>query len=374
MILGGQWAQGAIGFARQICKSSLFTTAQPACGGPLYQMKKSDETQPAANHREAVAAALRQGFGVQYWGQDYSAAGLAAAPHGLLIIEATKVGANHSDTGREVFFTREEIQTIRQQGHRPVLAYLNLSEIEDYRDYWVRLNLTGSDPAHPPSQRWIGPRGSSAEHLAQYWTPEWEGILAARVDMLMAMGFDGLFFDDVLHYYSFATDGTVDWTGIEPSDPPEDAAGFARAMMQLVEQLSARSRINNSDGIILVNSGAFIGQDAVHNRMDQAGVEAFATYLDAIDAIMMEDVFTSDMRKPTIEVLKDEFAAAGTAVLAVDFATSFPGQDPQAIRARLSRSAAAYGFTSYLADDTSFDRLYPPIIAPHQTHPASLGF
>ena len=374
MILGGQWAQGAIGFARQICKSSLFTSAQPNCGGPLYQMKKSDGTQPTANHRQAAAAALREGFGVQYWGQDYSAAGLAAAPHGLLIIEATKVGASHSHTGREVFFTREEIQIMRQQGHRPVLAYLNLSEIEIYRDYWMRLNLAGSDLAQSPSQGWIGPRSTSAEHLAQYWTPEWEAILAARVDMLMAMGYDGLFFDDVLHYYSFATDGALDWTGSEPSDPPDDAAGFARAMMLLVEQLAARSRINNSDGIIVVNSGAFIGQDAVHDRMDQAGVEAFATYLDAIDAIMMEDVFTSDMRKPTIEVLRDEFAAVGTAVLAVDFATSFPGQIPQVIRASLSRSAAAYGFTSYLADDTSFDRLYPPIIAPRQTSRADQGF
>lgn len=363
MILSVQWVQGAIGFARQICKSSSFVTAQPDCGTLVYKMKKTRGTQRTANHRLVAAAALQNGFGVQYWGQDYTAAGLAAAPHGLLIIEATQLGAGHSATGQEVFFTRDDIQTMRHQGKRPVLAYLNLSEIEVYRDYWVRVT---DDPAHPPHQSWIGPRSASAEHLAQYWTPEWEAILAERVDLLMAMGFDGLFFDDVLHYYSYATEGAVDWTGVEPSDAPDDAAGFARAMLTLVEQLAARSRIYNPDSIIVANGGAFIGQDAMQDDLDQEGAAAFASYLDAIDAIMMEEVFDSEMRQPTIDVLKEEFATEGAAVLVVDFATSFPGRNPLLLRASLARTAAANGFTFYLADDTTFDRLYPPIVAPRR--------
>jgi uncharacterized protein (TIGR01370 family) len=364
MILGVQWAQGAIGYARQVVKNGHSEGIQADCHPPADELRKTMDPLTVPAHLDATWAALGNGFGVQYWGDSYSAETLAAAPHGLLIIEAAKVGANHSATGREVFFTPDEVQSISHQGRRPVLAYLNLSEIETYRDYWVQLQATGSDPAHLVDQIWIGPRSASGEHLAQFWTPEWEAILAHRVDMLMELGFDGLFFDDVLHYYSFAAQDALDWTGATPAAPPPDAASYAQAMMGLVERLAGRSRISNCDAIIIVNSGAFIGQDAVHDRTDVAGRAAFHAYLDAIDAIMMEDVFTSAIRQPTIEVLQEDFAAEGAAVLAVDFATSFSGQDPSALRAALSHRAAENGFFAYLADDTTFDRLYPPIVKP----------
>lgn len=370
MVLGVQWAQGAIGFARQVVSGRQGQVASATCADPVIQMAKASEQAQAPNHQDATWTALNNGFGVQYWGQSYTAAELAAAPHGLLIIEAAKVGAGHSSDGREAFFTSDEVQTIGHHGSRPVLAYLNLSEIETYRDYWARLQVAGSDPAHLVDQSWIGPRSTSGEHLAQYWTPEWEAILAERVDRLMALGFDGLFFDDVLHYYSFATDGALDWSGVAPTAPPQDAAGYARAMMQLVDQLAARSRSTHCDAIIVVNSGAFIGQDAMRDRMDFAGRDAFHAYLDAIDAIMMEDVFTSETRQPTIDVLQNEFAAEGIAVLAVDFATSFPARDAGSLRNIVARRAAENGFSTYLADDASFDRLYPPIFGPGQTEPA----
>jgi uncharacterized protein (TIGR01370 family) len=280
------------------------------------------------------------------------------------------VGAGHSTNGREDYFSRDEVQTISHQGNRPVLAYLNLSEIETYRDYWARLRTTASDPAHLVDQNWIGPRSASGEHLAQYWTPEWEAILSERVDRLMALGFDGLFFDDVLHYYSFATDGALDWSGVAQATPPQDAAGYARAMMDLVVRLADRSRSTNCDAIVVVNSGAFIGQDAVRDRMDFSGRDAFQVYLDSIDGIMMEEVFTSETRQPTIDVLQDEFAAEGISVLAVDFATSFPGQNIDMLRNVVARRGAENGFSTYLADDASFDRLYPPIPGSENAEPA----
>ena len=369
MVLGVQWAQGAIGFARRVVSGAHGQVAAAACADPVNQMAKLPEQAQAPVHQDAIQAALTKGFGVQYWGHGYTAAELAAAHHGLLIIEAAKVGAGHSSDGREEFFNPDEVQTIAHHGSRPVLAYLNLSEIETYRDYWARLQVAGSDPAHQVNQSWIGPRSASGEHLAQYWTPEWEAILAERVDRLMGLGFDGLFFDDVLHYYSFATDGALDWAGVAPTAPPQNAAGYARAMMQLVDRLAARSRSTHCDAIIVVNSGAFIGQDALQNRMDFAGRDAFHTYLDAIDAIMMEDVFASQTRQPTIDVLQDEFASEGIAVLAVDFATSFPAQDAGSLRNIVVRRAAESGFSSYFADDATFDRLYPPIFGPGQSDP-----
>tara|TARA_R110002124_G_scaffold1509_14_gene9041 strand:- start:5440 stop:6546 length:1107 start_codon:yes stop_codon:yes gene_type:complete len=311
-----------------------------------------------------LASALQKGFGVQYWGATYSAETLSQQPHGLLILEVTKIGATYSETGREVFFSPEEIAKINRDGTRPTLGYLNVSEIETYRDYWIDL-VTEPDTASPDDlPEWYGPTSSSGEHLAAYWTKAWQGIVLARVDRLMQTGIDGLFLDDVLHYYTQALDGTLRWpTGNRP-ESPEDAPEFALEMMRLVELIAARAREWKCDAYIVVNNGVFIGRDAAGAEPGPEGKAGFSSYLNAIDAVMLENFSAATTNAGTIEALQQDFRDQGVAVLSLDVLTQFPDQDPEKLRQTIAKKAAQSGFYPYIAVDEGFNQVAPPIQLP----------
>lgn len=315
--------------------------------------------------------ALRRGFGVQYWGDTYSAEALAAQPHGILIIEITKIGAPYSDTGREVSFTPEEISTIGRDGKRPVLGYLNVSEIETYRDYWIDHAAAREDGGDQPIPQWHGPHTGHGDHLAAYWTHGWKDILLARVDRLMEAGADGLFLDDVLHYYSHALDETLRWPEGERPAGPADAPGFALEMMRLVEILAERARAWNCDALIIVNNGAFIGRDAAGGTAAPDSRAAFASYLGAIDAIMVENLSAPNTHPHTLEALKEDFQDNGVPVLALDIATQFPEVEPGQLRETIAEKAARSGVFPYVALDSAYSQLNPPIILPPQGPAAS---
>ncbi|WP_420024560.1 endo alpha-1,4 polygalactosaminidase (plasmid) [Cereibacter azotoformans] len=323
----------------------------PAQAAPCAEAPRAAEA-----HRDRLSAALRDGFGVQYWGSAYDAEGLAAAPHGLLIVEATRVGADRSADGREQLFTPAEIARISHEGRRPVIAYLNLAEIESYRHYHARTPRE--------EQRWQGPTSASGERLAAYWRPEWHEVLRERVDELMRLGFDGLFLDDVLHYYTHAAGETQPTPGYDASDAPGDAPAHARAMMALVVDLAEHARRQRCDAIVVVNNGAFIGRDAGPDPATAESPGPFARYRSAISAILAESVFDTNNRQPTIDALREDFLDRGVQVMSIDFKTHFVGPGGESYRELVRRRAGKAGFAAYVADDEAFNRLYEPIRAP----------
>lgn len=328
-----------------------------------------DAAQPPAQDCAATASrlramrimpALQQGYGIQYWGEGYDARTLAAAPHGLLILEVAKLGAPDSDTGHELFFTPEEIALINRGGARPVLGYLNIAEIETYRDYWADFTAQGGGEAGamPP---WYGPLVEPQGHLAVFWTQEWKDIVLARVDQLMATGLDGLFLDDVLHYYSFAHGEGLQWPGTPPSGGPADAPEFALAMMELVELVAMRARSWNCDALVVVNNGAFIGRDAAETTPGPDGATRFSRYLQTIDGIMVEGVFAPGTHPHTLQALSEDFQANGVSVLSLDVAAQFPDLDFDGMSRLIAGKARSTGIFVHAAADNGYNRLFPPI-------------
>ncbi|MTE01490.1 hypothetical protein GIY56_14470 [Paracoccus sp. YIM 132242] len=305
-----------------------------------------------------LAETLQDGFAVQYWGTTYDADTLSRQPHGLLILEVTRIGAPYSDTGREVLFTPEEMARINRGGARPALGYLNVTEIEHYRDYWI--DRMGGIDAPPPAvlPDWYGPATVHKEHLSAFWTDAWHAILLERVDRLMQTGIDGLFLDDVLHYYSHAMDKTLVWPPGKRPDGPKDAPGMAREMMRLVGLVADRARQWKCDAFVVVNNGVFIGRDAAGDA-DPRGRAAFSDYLDRIDAIMVENVSAPSTHVHTTEALQEDYRSQGVAVLSLDIATQFPPQQPEALRALIAQKAAEAGFYPYVTADNVFNQVYP---------------
>ncbi|MCQ0971433.1 hypothetical protein MLD63_13485 [Paracoccus sp. TK19116] len=320
----------------------------------------------ARSRAAELALALKDGFGVQYWGAGYDAESLASQPHGLLILEATKVAAPYSDTGHEILFTPDEMALIEQNGLRPALGYLNVSEIADYRDYWID-QMDGVDIGVPDSlPAWYGPRTAHGEHLSVYWTDAWRSVVLAQTDRLMQTGVKGLFLDDVLHYYSHAMDKTLQWpNGVSPV-APDGAPAMAIEMMELVVLIAKRARQWNCNAYIVVNNGVFIGRDAAA----APGVEgrvAFAAYLEAIDGIMVENLSAPSTHPHTIEALQEDFRRHGVAVLSLDVATNFTDQKPEDLSGSIARKAAELGYYPYVSADDVFNQLYPPIRMPSRS-------
>lgn len=358
-----------------VCAGAAATAqdAAPEGDAPAAEMRSSDVSGAAppetvcpvaAERRRGVrlARALEQGFGVQYWGEGYTAETLAAQPHGLLILEAAKVGAPFSSTGREDFFTPEEIALINRAGERPVLGYLNIGEIENYRDYWVEFATRQASFDNLPD--WFGPHAGHGDHLAAFWVDSWRAILLERIDRLMAAGVDGVFLDDVLHYYSHATDGDLVWPAGSRPAGPETAPGLAQAMMRLVIDLAARARAGNCDAYVVVNNAAFIGRDAA----EEGGARpVFDAYLSAIDAILAENVLAPTGHQTTRDALREDFLDNGVQVLTLDALSRFPDPERDGLQRRLAAQAAEAGFVPYLVEDEGFNRLFPPVPAPEKS-------
>lgn len=271
---------------------------------------------------------------MQYWGPSFQADTLAQVPHGLLIIEATKVGAPDAADGREVTFTPEEMGQIRHQGARPVLAYLNLTEVEAWRDYWPE------DGQAPP---WLGPKTPSGGRLAAFWRPEWRELLRDRVVRLLDTGVDGLFLDDVLNYFVAGS------MGLRVPDGPSDVPQAADLMLSLVQEIATQAREMRCGALIVVNNGVFIGRDAGPTNLG-----AFNTYRTAIDGIMIEDGLGGADTPVLHTALREDYLTMGVPVLSLDFAAGAQAE-------RVIHRARAKGYVPYIVPDGSFSSLRQPI-------------
>jgi cysteinyl-tRNA synthetase, unknown class len=132
--------------------------------------------------------------GVTSWGyqlQNLNVSNAAASPFDLLVVDYAKDGSDDSA------LTPAELARLKTKpdGHRRVmLAYLSIGEAEDYRSYW--------DPSWKrakPSWLLAENKEWKGNYAVCFWEPGWQGIICgdanARIDRLIAAGFDGVYLD-----------------------------------------------------------------------------------------------------------------------------------------------------------------------------------
>jgi len=316
-----------------------------------------------------------ESFGVQYWGESYEIAALAAAPHALLIMEPSRIGADAAAGRAEILFSTAEVAEARQHGKREVLGYMNVGELAPYRDYWdFRAVDTCAAPADlagglDPSPRacapppWFGTATTDGEWLAAFWTTAWQDILHRRVDALLARAYDGVFLDDVLHYFTWSSDTNLVALAAASGGPTKvDEA--ARAMLRLVSGLARYARVEaplaRPDFKIVVNGAPYIGYDAAGG--EDGLPSAFEDYRAAVDAILLEGALTRRDAHAVVTLLKEQYLSRGIAVLTIEFAPEDAGAgEVAAFRCAMATRARRHGFTTYVARDHRFDRLEPPL-------------
>jgi cysteinyl-tRNA synthetase len=291
---------------------------------------QSQPDRSAAARRQQLDAVRNWG----YWLSSFEVAGVAAAPHDLLVIDS-EVSADRS-------FERErtpaEVARMKRRpdgSPRVLLAYLSIGEAERYRPYW---QPDWYDLARKPA--WLGQenRRWAGNFAVQYWHPDWQQLIfgtpESYLDRIMAQGFDGVYLD--------RADALFEWQKAHPS---------ARAdMATFIARLADYARKRNPQFLIVMQNAEELIEDE--------------PVLDAIDGIAKEDLLygvrrAGEANKPddvtwSIELLQTA-QKAGRKVLVVEYL-----KDPAKMAAAAKRIGEE-GFVPYFAP-RRLDCLNPPAV------------
>ncbi len=231
-------------------------------------------------------------------------AGLAASKYDLLIIDA------YYEPTQNESWTADEVSTIRMgvdsESSKIVLAYVSIGEAESYRPYWNEswdADHDGVPDDGAPSWLDIENPDWPGNYKVRYWDSSWQNIIfgneSSYIDRVLARGFDGVYLD-IIDAYEYYEDRGV-----------SDAAS---KMVEFVSALSAYAKELREDFLVFPQNG-------------EALARRFPDYLEAVDGIGREDVFTMDNtvqpdqeREQAVDDLS-LFLDAGCAVLIVEYPT-----------------------------------------------------
>ena len=217
-----------------------------------------------------------------------------------------------------------------------MVAYLSIGEAEDYRAYWHRewdANHDGKPDAGAPdfllaqNPEWKG------NYRVKYWQAGWQQLILADVERIMAAGFDGVYLDIVDGFETFEQDGK---NFIDDRVNSETKQTYRRDMVDWVKAVAARARKTNPAALVIPQNGTQL--------------LAHADFLNAVDAVGVEDLFTNGDKlqkvadtKYILECLAPLTAAHKT-VLDVEYASS------KERRAKVQELAAQHGFIWLVTD------------------------
>ncbi len=202
---------------------------------------------------------------------------LAQSDRDLIVIDAA-----YDATTR---WTNSDVDAIRKgKPGRKVVCYLSIGEAEDYRPYWKSewdADKDGSPDANAPRFLIIENPDWEGNYKVKYWDQQWQEIILNELQQIVAQGFDGVYLDIIDGFEFFEYDAKSDeWTDNRPN--PETGNTFREDMVQWVSKIR---KALSSDGrprwVIPQNGEALIESKG---------------YLDIIDAIGAEDVFTTGKR------------------------------------------------------------------------------
>jgi Ca2+-binding RTX toxin-like protein len=284
-------------------------------------------------------------------GAPYTQAGLKASDHDLIVIYPSSQIMNHAET----LWSGAQIADIGTS--KLVLAYLDITKINDYESFvwqsnWTNTGLaTGANTGNTPP--WLGALdGDDHTHstrLVDLDHPDWvaglKPLLYARIDQLVARGYDGLFLDDLGRFFVLGNDPVTADRARDIRDLVIDLAAHARS--QVIANGGTAAQAANF--AIVVNGAPFIIGDTIadHSAPDTVQNER---YYASIDGILAESYFVANDTVAINQTIT-AFGARGIALFAADRNVA-PGQV-----ATLEAAEDAAGFVPYAitGDNYGFD-------------------
>lgn len=210
-------------------------------------------------------------FQIQELDEDGAVEALAATEYDMLVIEA---GYNFSEWAYD---TQEIVSELRNKpggGPRVLLAYIDIGEAEDYRDYWQNDWIAPEENARgfPEFLITTDPDGWAGNYPVAYWEEAWQSLWLGSngiVADLARYGFDGVYLDWIEAYDDDVVRDAAAISGVSPES----------SMIAFVEKLGEAGRAINPDFLVVAQNAIYL-IDADPDR-----------YKRAIDALAVEDTW-----------------------------------------------------------------------------------
>lgn len=285
-------------------------------------------------------------YGLLYQGTQYTQAELSKATHDLLIINPGKT-ADTSKNNSEVLWSKSEINAIKTTGEAKVLiGYLNTSKINTFNANWNK-NWVDANGNVKTQYSWIGTKDPdySNTYLVDYTSAAWKQVLYARLDTMIKNGFNGVFLDDVLEYYT------------RNEDNPAGIYAAAEQMRNLVVELHAHATKtlaslgqDPAKFLFIVNGAPYLISDGNKEGKDPITQEDL-NYFNAVDAFLAENYFSRNLDYAW-EKAQQEFAARGIPLLSLD-----TDQVTAQQRIEIMKKAIAEGFLPFATENDLYNTL-----------------
>ncbi|MBL4799350.1 MAG: endo alpha-1,4 polygalactosaminidase [Oleispira sp.] len=234
--------------------TSLFL-ALSACGGSSSSSGGSDSTPgPVAN-----TTATLNGIEINTWMyqiQDLDDNAiideLAETDYDMLVVEP---GNNFIDFSYDTDYLVSNLIQKPNGDDRLLLAYIDIGEAEDYRDYWQQnwIAPTENSSGTPEFLVTIDPDGWTGNYPVAYWQQEWKDIWLGSDGIIVTLaeaGFHGVYLDWVEGY----DDDTIRAFAVQEGVNPEDE------MMQFIDEIGAAGRAINSGFIVIAQNAQYHGR------------------------------------------------------------------------------------------------------------------
>jgi cysteinyl-tRNA synthetase, unknown class len=230
-----------------------------------YGMAAHSPAEPRLDQVQTWMYQLQELYEPEAW------ATLAESEYDMLVVEP---GQNFSEWPYD---TAAMVQTLRYKpdgSRRALLAYVDIGQAEDYRDYW-------DEDWKAPEKGFRGepdflvsldPDGWSGNYPVAYWDARWQALWLGRsgtVAQLAELGFDGIYLDWVEAY----DDEAVIQAALE------DGVAPAAEMITFVERLGDAGRAVNPQFLVVAQNAIYL----IHSAPKR--------YLAAIDALAVEDTW-----------------------------------------------------------------------------------
>lgn len=236
-------------------------------------------------------------------------------------------------------WTSEDLKTIRQaRPERKILAYLSIGEAEDYRAYWQESwDSDGDGEPDKTAPSWLLQENSewTGNYKVRYWHKDWQTLITNRITSIMQQGFDGLYLDIVDAYEFFEHDTkTNEW--VDNKVNPETNNTYRQDMFAWVKQVAEQAHKLNPNALIVPQNATALLTDT--------------SYVNSINAIGVEDLFTDDNAKQEPATTEDNLTdlqpmlAAHKPVLVIEYA------DDKAIQQYAKQQALEKGLLMLFTD------------------------
>jgi|GEM_PF-2581854 len=211
-------------------------------------------------------------YQIQNLDDDKAIQNLAETKYPMLVIEP---GHNFLDFS---YNTTEIVSKLKDNPdggtERLLLAYIDIGQAEDYRDYWQSdwTAPTASQRGNPDFMLTIDPDGWSGNYPVAYWRQEWKELWLGDngiIVELAKLGFDGVYLDWVEAY----DDDTVRIVAEEENVNPEVE------MIKFIEEIKQSGQTIISDFLVISQNAPYL-IDTDKSR-----------YLATIDALAVEDTW-----------------------------------------------------------------------------------